>query len=100
VKKLVLVEEARAIMTQGMQWGVWKWLLEKRRVRGIADVARAALDDLEMQVKLTWPEDLKLAYNSLVSENEDAKGPRRKSGIASRLRRTASMRRPWPPRPK
>jgi hypothetical protein len=79
MKKLVAVEEARAVMTQGMEWGVWKWLLEKKRVRGIADQARAALDEVEMQVKLTWPDDLKLAYNSLVSKNGDAQKTRRKT---------------------
>jgi len=73
MKKLPAVEDARAIMTQGMEWGVWKWLTEKKRVRGIADVARAALDDQEMKVKLTWSDDLKLAYNQLVSEDDAPK---------------------------
>jgi hypothetical protein len=66
-------------MTQGMEWGVWKWLTEKKRVRAIADVARAALDELEMKVKLTWSDEYKLAYNQLVSENGDAKQPRGKA---------------------
>ena len=79
MKKLEAVENARAIMTQGMEWGVWKWLLEKKRVREIADEARAALDDQEMKVKLSWSDDLKIAYNQLVSENGDAKAARRKS---------------------
>jgi hypothetical protein len=56
MKKLPAVEEARAIMKEGMEWGVWKWLTEKKRVRAIADKARAALDDQEMQVKLAWPD--------------------------------------------
>ena len=77
MKKLPAVEEARAIMTEGMEWGVWKWLTEKKRVRQIADRARAALDELEMQVKLTWPDDYKLAYNQLVAENGSSKGPRK-----------------------
>ena len=64
-------------MTQGMEWGVWKWLLEKKRVRGIADEARAALDELDMQVKETWSDDLKIAYNQLVSENGDSKQARK-----------------------
>ena len=29
MKKLPAVEEARAIMNEGMEWGVWKWLTEK-----------------------------------------------------------------------
>jgi len=79
MKKLPAVEDARAIMTQGMEWGVWKWLTEKKRVRAIADVARAALDDQEMKVKLTWSDEYKLAYNQLVSEDGDAKQARGKS---------------------
>ena len=79
MKKIAAVEDARAIMTQGMQWGVWKWLLEKKRVRAIADEARAALDDLEMKVKLTWSDELKIAYNQLVSEDDDGKRRRSKS---------------------
>ncbi len=79
MKKLPEVEDARAVMTQGMEWGVWKWLTEKKRVRAIADVARAALDDAEMKVKLTWSDDYKLAYNQLVSENGDAEQARGKA---------------------
>ncbi len=82
MKKLSAVEDARTVMTQGLDWGVWKWLLEKKRVRAIADVARAALDDLEMKVKLTWSDEYKLAYNQVVSENGDAKQKRRKSKAA------------------
>jgi len=80
MKKLSAVEEARAIMTDGMEWGVWKWLTEKSRVRGIADKARAALDDQEAQVKQTWPEEYKLAYNELVADN---------GGSARRARKAA-----------
>ena len=76
MKKLPAVEDARSVMTEGTEWGVWKWLTEKRRVRGIADKARAALDDLEMKVKLTWSDDLKIAYNQIVTEDSEAKGAR------------------------
>jgi hypothetical protein len=79
MKKLPAVEDARAVMTEGTEWGVWKWLTEKRRVRGIADQARAALDDLEMKVKLTWSDDLKIAYNQVVTGVGAAKRPRRKT---------------------
>jgi hypothetical protein len=60
--KLPAVEEARAVMTEGMKWGVFKWLTEKRRVRRIADAATAALDEADDQTKATWPESLKKAY--------------------------------------
>jgi hypothetical protein len=79
MRKLPAVEEARAVMTEGMEWGVWKWLLEKKRVRAIADAARAALDEFEMKVKTTWSDDLKIAYNQLVTENGDAKQARQKA---------------------
>jgi hypothetical protein len=79
MRKLPAVEDARAIMTEGTQWGVWKWLLEKKRVREIADVARAALDQFEMKVKATWGDDLKIAYNQLVSQDGDVKQARQKA---------------------
>ena len=84
MRKLPAVEEARAIMTEGMEWGVWKWLLEKKRVRAIADEARAALDEFEMRVKATWSDDLKIAYNQLVSENGDAKQARQKTKLGKK----------------
>lgn len=76
MKKLAAVEEARAVMKEGMEWGVWKWLTEKSRVRAIADKARAALDEQEMHVKSSWPDEYKLAYNELVSESNGSKRPR------------------------
>ena len=73
MKKLPAVENARAVMTEGMEWGVWKWLTEKKRVRGMADEARAALDELEMKVKETWSNDYKIAYNQLVEQDNTPK---------------------------
>jgi hypothetical protein len=70
MRKLPAVEAAKAIMTEGMDWGVWKWLTEKKRVRAIADDARAALDDLEMKVKEIWSSEYKIAYNQLVEQDD------------------------------
>jgi hypothetical protein len=84
MRKLPAVEDARAIMTEGTQWGVWKWLLEKKRVREIADVARAALDQFEMKVKATWSDDLKIAYNQLVSQDGDVKQARQKAKLGKK----------------
>ena len=78
MKKLSAVEEARNIMTEGIEWGVWKWLMEKKRVRALADEARAALDDCEMKVKLTWSDECKIAYNQLVIENGGSNGKRQR----------------------
>jgi hypothetical protein len=82
MRKLPAVEAARAIMTEGTEWGVWTWLMEKKRVRESADRARAALDELEMKVKSTWDDGLKIAYNQLVSENDDNKPARHKGKVA------------------
>lgn len=84
MRKLPAVEDARAIMTEGTQWGVWKWLMEKRRVRAIADEASAALDRLEMKVKATWSDDLKIAYNQLVSQDGDVKQARQKAKLGKK----------------
>jgi hypothetical protein len=84
MRKLPAVEDARAIMTQGMEWGVWKWLLEKKRVRAIADEARAALDEFEMKVKAAWSDELKIAYNQLVSQDGNAKQARQKAKLGKK----------------
>lgn len=68
MRKLEAVEDARAIMTQGLEWGVFKWLMEKPKVRKIADRATEALNDLEDKVKATWSDDLKRAYNHLATQ--------------------------------
>jgi hypothetical protein len=79
MRKLPAVEEARAVMTEGMDWGVWRWLLEKRRVREIADQATAALDEADRKVKATWSDDLKKAYQELVDQEKPKRGHRRES---------------------
>ena len=71
-------------MTEGTQWGVWRWLLEKKRVREMADVARGALDQFEMKVKATWGDDLKIAYNQLVSQDGDVKQARQKAKLGKK----------------
>jgi hypothetical protein len=79
MRKLPAVENARAIMREGTDWGVWKWLIEKKRVRAIADEARAALDELEMKVKETWSDEYKIAYNQLVSQDDTPKRGRKQT---------------------
>ncbi len=68
MQKLPEVEQAREIMTVSQDWGVFRWLAEKKRVRTIADRAVAAFDDVEATVKDSWPDDLKKAYDELVAE--------------------------------
>jgi hypothetical protein len=68
MRKLEAVEDARSIMTKGLEWGVFKWLMEKPKVRKIADRATEALNDAEDKVKATWSDDLKRAYNHLATQ--------------------------------
>jgi hypothetical protein len=84
MKKLEAVETSRAIMTQGLEWGVFKWLLEKPKVRKIADKATEALNDAEDKVKVTWSDELKLAYNYLATlDGEGTKSKKSAKGKAA-----------------
>ena len=61
MRKLLPVEEAKALMSEARDWSVWRWLLEKRRVREKADRATDALGELEKKVKAGWSEELRKA---------------------------------------
>jgi hypothetical protein len=61
MRKLAPVEEAKALMSEAMDWSVWRWLLEKRRVRATADRATEALGEMEKKVKAKWSEKLRRA---------------------------------------
>jgi hypothetical protein len=63
--KLAPVEEAKALMNEAKDWGVWHWLMEKSRVRAAADRANEALAEAEEKVKAAWDDDLKKAYREL-----------------------------------
>jgi hypothetical protein len=65
MQKLIAVEQARRILTEGKDWSIWRWLLEKRKVREAADAGTAALDNLEKKVKAGWSPELKKAYREL-----------------------------------
>ncbi|MBZ5592876.1 MAG: hypothetical protein LAP39_11615 [Acidobacteriia bacterium] len=78
--KLMEVEEARVLMTEGKEWGVWRWLWEKSRARATSDRAVDALADAEKKVKASWSDDLKKAYRELEAQaslNGNLKGKRR-----------------------
>jgi len=66
MRKLAAVEEARALMQEALDWGLWRWLLEKAHVREIADRATAALDEADRRTKAHWSDELKQAYQDLV----------------------------------
>ena len=65
MRKLPEVEEAKALMSEAVEWSVMKWLREKKRVRKTADRANDALDQLSKETKLLWPEELRAAYGAL-----------------------------------
>jgi hypothetical protein len=68
MRKLVQVEDAKSLLEVAKDWGVWKWLTEKKRVRQTADTAWEAFDQLEQEVKGSWSADLQKAYAELVAE--------------------------------
>ena len=79
MRKLSQVEEAMALMNEAKEWGVWRWLWEKGRVRATADRANDTLAELEDTVKASWSADLKKAHReleALASLNGHAKGKR------------------------
>jgi phage repressor protein C with HTH and peptisase S24 domain len=68
VQKLAEVEEAKELMTAAKEWSVWRWLIEKGRVRAAADRAVEALEQLEKKVKAAWNDDLRRAYRELETQ--------------------------------
>jgi hypothetical protein len=77
MQRLESLEEAKALLLEARDWGVWKWLTEKTRVRAAADAAWAALEDVEKHVKGSWAEELRKAYRELQAAdnvNGNAKG--------------------------
>jgi hypothetical protein len=74
MQKLIPVEEAKALMNVAKDWGVWRWLMEKKRVRAAADQAV----DLEKKVKAHWGDGLKKAYRELEAQASLERNPRAK----------------------
>jgi|SRR5450432_1734030 len=72
--KLPAVEEAKTLFAEAKDWGIWRWLTEKRRVRAAADAAWEALDECEKKVKASWSDDLKKADRELAAAAAAAKG--------------------------
>lgn len=69
MSKLAAVKNAKALMTEAMDWSTFKWLWEKSNVRQTADEANAALDRLNKKTKAQWAEELKAAYRQILSGN-------------------------------
>src|SRR5215469_12164803 len=81
VRKLSQVEEAKALMTKAVNWSVFKWVLEKRRVRETADEANAALDKLNHDIKSRWKREIAAAYQILA---DSGRGSRTQSDAGDR----------------
>jgi hypothetical protein len=82
MNRLPEVETAKQLMKEAMKWSVMKWLREKRRVRRIADEANAALDRCSDEVRLRWPENLRVAYEILPPETSNPQsGSRTPTGV-------------------
>ncbi len=79
MRKLAEVEEAKALMNEASDWGVWRWLTEKGRVRASADRAVEALEEEEKRVKAAWDDDFKKAYRELEAQAAFEKSPRSKA---------------------
>jgi hypothetical protein len=66
MQKLNAVEEAKTLLSEAAKdWSVWRWLMEKKRVRRTADLAWEALEEVEKKVKGSWGDDLRKAYREL-----------------------------------
>ena len=70
MRKLDTVEEAKALLNQGKEWGTFRWLTEKKRVRAAADAAWADLEEVEKGIKASWSDDLRKAYRELQSASK------------------------------
>jgi len=78
MQELTVVEEAKELMNEAKAWSVWRWLLEKKRVRAAADRANEALDNLAKRVQASWDEDMKKAYRELETQESFESNPRAK----------------------
>ncbi len=63
MRKLPAVEEAKQLFEQGKNWGMWRWLAEKRRARRTADAAWEALEQYEKKVKDAWSDAARAAFH-------------------------------------
>ena len=79
--KIPAVETAKSLMTEAVTWSVMKWLREKKTVRKIADQANAALDQMNQAVKDRWPDEVRVAYETLVKQSGNMPRARNESDL-------------------
>ena len=93
MEKLMQVEQAKAKMIEAIDWSVMKWLREKKTVRKIADLANAALDACNADVKAEWPKDLQASYASTGDARSNAKADTDLQSIARRVKHADDLAR-------
>ncbi|MGE5109644.1 MAG: hypothetical protein ACM3JB_02220 [Acidobacteriaceae bacterium] len=81
MKKLTEVEQARALMTEAIEWSVMKWLSQKKRVRRAADRANEVLNASEAEIQKKWSPQFRSIYEESVAASPEMKR------LASRIRR-------------
>ena len=64
MQKLKPVEEAKTMFAEAREWGMFKWLAEKRRARRTADAAWAALEEAEKKAKARWTAEVRAAFDA------------------------------------
>ncbi len=88
--KLSEVEQARALMTEAIDWSVLKWLGEKKRVRKSADRANEVLNAVEQDIHRRWNPTFRSAYEKSGDAPPDikrlAKKIREEHDLANKLR--------------
>jgi hypothetical protein len=83
MSKLAAVRNAKTLMTEAMDWSVFKWLWEKSSVRQTADDANAALDRLNKKTKSQWGEELKAAYRQMATDGRNKRNHPEQTSFSS-----------------
>src|SRR5208282_1345090 len=69
MRKLAEVEDAKALMREAVDWSLFTWLWQKKRVRHSADMANDALDQLNKRIKKSWSEESRDVYRDLAEDS-------------------------------
>ncbi len=93
MKKFDEVEQAKALMTEGLSWSVMKWIAEKKRVRKAADKANNLLWTTQKTLRDFWSDELIAAYDALAGRdgNSDSHRPKQDgAAIDQEIKRLAN----------
>ena len=82
MKKFAEVEDAKRVMNEAMEWSVFTWLFQKRKVREIADRANDVLDRRNAAIKAKWDAKTKAAYRQLTARVRHSGGDGNGSALA------------------